>query len=43
MTITAFATAVGGPVGAGVVVGGRILWNFMPDKIKRTIQKKQRK
>lgn len=38
-SITALAGAVGGPIGASVAVGARILWRFMPDKIKKPIEK----
>lgn len=39
-SITALAGAVAGPIGASVAVGTRILWRFMPDKIKKTIEKR---
>lgn len=40
MSITALATAVAGPVGGTVAFGTRILWRFMPDKIKQPIEKR---
>lgn len=40
VTITALAGAVAGPVGASVAVGTRILWRFLPDKIKVPVEKR---
>ena len=37
--ITAIATVVAGPIGGGVVLGERLLWRFMPDELKKPIQK----
>lgn len=37
--ITTIATVIAGPIGGGAVLGGRLLWRFMPDKIKKPIQK----
>lgn len=39
-SITALAGAVAGPVGATVAIGTRILWRFLPDKIKQPIEKR---
>jgi hypothetical protein len=39
ISITALAGAVAGPIGASVAVGTRILWRFLPDKIKQPIVK----
>ena len=39
-SITAFAGLVAGPIGAGVAVGTRILWGFLPEKIKRPIERR---
>lgn len=39
VSITALAGAVAGPIGASVAVGTRILWRFLPDKIKQPIVK----
>lgn len=38
--ITTIAGVVAGPIGVGTVLGGRLLWRFMPDKLKKHIQKK---
>lgn len=38
--ITTIATVVAGPIGGGVVLGGRLLWKFMPDKIKKPLENK---
>lgn len=40
VSITALAGAVAGPIGASVAVGTRILWRFLPDKIKQPIEKR---
>ena len=40
ITITALAGMVAGPVGAGVAVGTRILWGFLPEKIKKPVEKR---
>lgn len=40
VTITTLAGVVAGPIGASVAVGSRILWGFLPDKIKKPIEKK---
>jgi hypothetical protein len=40
VSITALAGAVVGPIGASVAVGTRILWRFLPDKIKQPIEKR---
>ena len=37
--ITAIATVVAGPLGGGAVLAERLLWRFMPDKLKKPIQK----
>ena len=37
--ITTIATVIAGPIGGSAVIGGRLLWRFMPDKIKKPIQK----
>lgn len=39
-SITALAGAVAGPIGASVAVGTRIIWRFLPDKIKRPVEKR---
>lgn len=39
-SITALAGVVAGPLGAGVAVGTRIIWRFLPDKIKIPIEKR---
>lgn len=39
-TITTIATVIAGPIGGGAVLGGRLLWRLMPDKIKKPIVKK---
>lgn len=39
-SITALAGVVAGPVGATVAIGTRILWRFLPDKIKQPIEKR---
>lgn len=41
--ITTIATVIAGPIGGGAALGGRLLWRFMPDKIKMPIQKTARK
>ena len=41
--ITTIATVIAGPIGGGAALGGRLLWRFMPDKIKKPIQKAARK
>lgn len=38
VAITTIATVIAGPVGGGVAIGGRLLWRFMPDKIKKPIK-----
>lgn len=40
VSITALAGAVAGPVGASVAIGTRILWRFLPDKIKKPVEKR---
>ena len=40
VSITALASAVAGPVGASVAVGTRIIWRFMPDKYKKTVERR---
>ena len=40
VSITALAGAVAGPIGVSVAVGTRILWRFLPDKIKQPIEKR---
>lgn len=37
--ITTIATVIAGPIGGATAVAGRFLWRFMPDKIKKPIQK----
>lgn len=39
-SITALAGAVAGPIGASVVIGTRIIWRFLPDKVKNKIEKR---
>lgn len=39
-SITALAGVVAGPIGAGVAIGTRTLWRFLPDKIKQPIEKR---
>ena len=36
--ITTIATVIAGPIGGGAVLGGRLIWKFMPDRIKKPIQ-----
>lgn len=38
--ITTIATVIAGPVGGATALGGRLIWKFLPDKIKKPIQKK---
>ncbi len=38
-TIPAIATAMAGPIGGAVVVGERVLWKFLPEKVKEPIVK----
>lgn len=38
-SITAIATVIAGPIGGGVAIGSRLLWKFLPDKIKQPILK----
>ena len=37
MAITAFATLIAGPVGGSVALGSRLIWKFLPEKIKKPI------
>lgn len=37
MTITAFATMIAGPLGGSVALGSRLLWKFLPEKVKKPI------
>lgn len=39
-SITALAGVVAGPIGAGIAIGTRTLWRFLPDKIKQPIEKR---
>ncbi len=39
-TITMLAGVVAGPIGASVAAGTRILWGFLPDKIRKPIEKR---
>lgn len=38
-TIPALATAMAGPIGGAAAVGGRLLWKFLPEKVKEPIVK----
>ena len=40
VTITTLAGAVAGSIGASIAVGTRILWRFMPDKIRKPVEKR---
>lgn len=37
VSITAFATLVAGPVGGSVALGSRLIWKFLPEKVKKPI------
>lgn len=39
MAITAFATLIAGPIGGSIAFASRITWKFLPEKIKKPIQK----
>jgi hypothetical protein len=37
VTITAFSTLIAGPVGGSVALGSRLIWKFLPEKVKKPI------
>ncbi len=37
VTITAFASLIAGPIGGSVALGSRLIWKFLPEKIKTPI------
>ena len=39
VTITTFATIVAGPIGGSVALGSRLIWKFLPEKVKKPIVK----
>lgn len=39
LSITAFATVIAGPIGGSVAFGSRLIWKFLPEKVKKPIVK----
>ena len=40
LTLTAFATLIAGPIGGSITFATRLIWKFIPDKIRKPIEQK---